>query len=232
MSLPLAELPEAINADTQTAGTQNALGTFLGPSLTGGKFIGPDLHVKGKFSQAVKDYIGRMAYKRDPTHPDAVNVGYNGVEEGLCNVVWPNTSFKRKRGGIQARADEYGLSPVVVFGVLDPTASYPLPACPLSSPASSATSSSSVTSTPTVPSTAPTPEPFTIPASTISTPGKPTPSPSTPPSLDSDAVPVVSIPTPVPPWVVLPTTLPSSTSTEEEEKPCYAHCYDNRDTIG
>lgn len=126
MSLPLAELPEAINADTQTAGTQNALGTFLGPSLTGGKFIGPDLHVKGKFSQAVKDYIGRMAYKRDPTHPDAVNVGYNGVEEGLCNVVWPNTSFKRKRGGIQARADEYGLSPVVVFGVLDPTASYPL----------------------------------------------------------------------------------------------------------
>ncbi|KAH6715723.1 peptidase S8/S53 domain-containing protein [Leptodontidium sp. MPI-SDFR-AT-0119] len=233
MSLPRAELPEAINADTQTAGTQNALGTFLGPSLTGGKFIGPDLHVKGKVSQAVKDYIGRMAYKRDLTHPDAVNVGYNGVEEGLCNVVWPNTSFKRKRGGIHARADEYGLSPVVVSGVLDPTASYQL-----------VTSMSSVLSgfvcylivicylDPTVPSTASTPEPFTVPASTISTLGKPTPSSSTPASLNPDAVPAVSIPTPVPPRVVLPTALPSPTSTEDEGKPCYAHCYDNGDIIG
>ncbi|KAH7317914.1 hypothetical protein BKA65DRAFT_483381 [Rhexocercosporidium sp. MPI-PUGE-AT-0058] len=91
-----------------------------------GQFIGPDLYIKGQVSMDVRNYVhNKMSYKRIPDHPDAVNVAYNGAEDKLCSLV-PGTSLKRKRGGIQGRADEFGLSPVVVSGVLDHTATYPL----------------------------------------------------------------------------------------------------------
>ncbi|KAL2065238.1 hypothetical protein VTL71DRAFT_2907 [Oculimacula yallundae] len=250
LSLPQEELPEAINADTAAA-HMPGIPVFLGPSLTGGKFIGPDLHIKGQVSQAVKDYLVRMSYKRNPAHPDAVAVAYNGVEEGLCKAVLPNASFKRKRGGIVPRAGEGDLVPVVVSGVMASTASYPLPACALptsssstrsssSSSASSVSSISSVSLTPSlssIPSTlettstiASTTPPIVAPPTTTSEPA-PTIASSPPAALQATVTSAEAVPTPPPPPHTT-TVLPSPTPKKWTEKPCKIKCNDNGDIIG
>ncbi|KAG4443888.1 hypothetical protein IFR05_000654 [Cadophora sp. M221] len=221
MSLSQSELPDALNTDAATTGR------FAAAGVSDGFFIGPDLHIKGTVSQAVKDYIGRMTFKRNPASPDAVSIAYNGAEEGLCQMV-PNNSFKRKRGGIIPRAGEGDLVPVVVSGVLDPTASYPLPACPLSSPASSATSSSSFTSTsPSAASTALPQTTVTPPSSTdLASPSVPettTLQHVTPTSISTTSLTSIPVAAPAvtPPQPALPALNPTATSstTSKQCKP-------------
>ncbi|PVH78544.1 hypothetical protein DL98DRAFT_246851 [Cadophora sp. DSE1049] len=206
MSLPQADLP-----------------------AVGRQFMGPDLHIRGQVSKAVRDYIYGISYKRFPARPNAVTVAYNGAEDGLCSVV-PGTSLKRKRRGIQAQGDEYGLSPLVVSGVIDPAVTYPLPVCSLSPSSSTSSlaspSSASTTSSASVSS-------VSSASSTFSPPQTPTSATDPAGAGAGTALPVTGtfIPTPVPPRGHLPTATPSTSSAKgDDELPCFK-CSDG-DVIG
>ena len=81
-------------------------------------FQGPNLHIKGKVSQSVKDYIHTMGYRRSPDNDKSVPLAYNGAQDGLC-LVKPNTDIrKREKRQASRQADKYGLVPVVTAGIL------------------------------------------------------------------------------------------------------------------
>lgn len=73
--------------------------------------LGPDLHVKGKVAQTVKDYIVAMSHVRTEV---GVNMAYSGAEDGICEVV-EAASIALKRAPAPKK-DAYGLTPFIVSG--------------------------------------------------------------------------------------------------------------------
>ena len=77
--------------------------------------FGPDLHVKGKVAQTVKDYIVAMSHKYSEGE-DSVNMAYNGAEDKVCKAI-PANNIVLKRA-TAPKKDAYGLTPFIVSGKL------------------------------------------------------------------------------------------------------------------
>ncbi|KAH8667581.1 hypothetical protein BGZ60DRAFT_52571 [Tricladium varicosporioides] len=108
----------------------------LGVRIKAPDELGPDLHIKGKVAQAVKDYIVESSYSRseqiDQLYPlEMYNVAYNGAADRLCRAVRGSTLWRRDLEDLKKQYNDFGLSPVVVRGEIVPSASYPMPACSL-----------------------------------------------------------------------------------------------------
>lgn len=213
MSLSPEELPEGADARASVPGTG---GPLPGPMVSNGFFMVPDLHVKGMVSQTVKDYIARMSYKRNPTNVEAVSVAYNGAEDGLCPHVG-NNAFKRKRkreGVVLNKREEGDLVPVVVDGVLNLEAGYPM-TCPLPSSSSSVASSStsSLASTSSSATRASSTAPSS--ASSLSSTSSPAQAPTTTKAADSAEAMEGAAPSSATPSTT------TSRKADEYELPCY-----------